>query len=179
MLKKVALAFVGLIVAAICAILCLALTKPDEFRVERSAVINAAPEKVFSVLSDFHRSPEWSAFEKLDPNVKRSFSGPESGKGARYSWVGNADAGEGYMEVTDLDPPSKLLLRLHFDKPMEGDSTVAYFLEPQDSATKMTWSMYGPNTFMSKVMQVFMNCDSMMGKFMEQGLANLKAICEK
>lgn len=179
MLKKVALALVGIFVAAIGVVLCLALTKPDEFRVERSAVINAAPDKIYAVVSDFHRSPEWSPFEKLDPNVKRSFSGPESGKGARYSWVGNADAGEGYMEVMELEPPTKLLLKLHFDKPMEGDSTVAYVLEPQDSATKMTWSMYGPNTFMGKVMQVFMNCDTMMGTFMEQGLANLKSICEK
>ena len=39
--------------------------------------------------------------------------------------------------------------------------------------------MYGPAPFISKVMQVFVSMDSMIGKDFEAGLANLKAIAEK
>lgn len=179
MLKKIALVGAGVFVAAIGIILCLALTKPDEFRVERSIVIKAPAEKIFAVVSDFHRSPEWSPWEKVDPNIKRTLSGSESGKGAKYSWVGNEEVGEGNMEITEVDAPNKVVMNLHFDKPMEGDSTVVYLLAPQDDSTKMTWTMSGPNNFMSKVMSVFMNCDEMIGKSFEEGLASLKSVCEK
>jgi hypothetical protein len=39
--------------------------------------------------------------------------------------------------------------------------------------------MHGPAPFMSKVMQVFMNLDRMIGRDFEIGLANLKRQTEK
>jgi hypothetical protein len=39
--------------------------------------------------------------------------------------------------------------------------------------------MYGPAPFTSKVMQVFLNMDRMIGKDFEIGLANLKRLTEK
>jgi hypothetical protein len=39
--------------------------------------------------------------------------------------------------------------------------------------------MYGPAPFMSKVMQVFINMDNMIGKDFETGLASLKKLTEK
>jgi hypothetical protein len=39
--------------------------------------------------------------------------------------------------------------------------------------------MRGPASFMSKLMQVFMNLDKMVGKDFEFGLANLKNLTEK
>ena len=39
--------------------------------------------------------------------------------------------------------------------------------------------MRGPSPFMSRVMQVFMNFDKMIGKDFEAGLANLKRPTEK
>jgi hypothetical protein len=52
---------------------------------------------------------------------------------------------------------------------------------PQGDATNtiVTWAMYGPAPFMSKMMQVFMNIDNMIGKDFEAGLANLKKLTEK
>ena len=179
MLKRILLIAAGALVLGIATVLCLALTKSDEFVVQRSTVISAPPEKIYAIISNFHRSNEWSPWEKLDPNMKRTISGSESGKGAKYEWSGNADAGEGSMEIIDEDPPKKVQINLHFIKPMEGDSLIVYELVPQNDSTKMTWTMSGPNTFFGKVMQVFMSCDAMIGKSFEEGLANLKAACEK
>jgi hypothetical protein len=39
--------------------------------------------------------------------------------------------------------------------------------------------MQGPSSFMSKVMQLFMNFDTMIGRDFEAGLANLKKLAEK
>jgi len=39
--------------------------------------------------------------------------------------------------------------------------------------------MRGPTPFLSKVIQVFISMDSMIGKEFETGLGNLKSIAEK
>jgi hypothetical protein len=59
-----------------------AAMRPDSFRVQRSAQIKAAPDRVFPLINDLHRFNSWNPFERKDPNLKRSYSGPESGKGS-------------------------------------------------------------------------------------------------
>ena len=175
MLKKILI----LIVVLIAIVLCLAVIKPNTFTIQRSTTINAPPDKIFVILDDFHNWQAWSPWEKRDPAMKRTLSGPSSGPGAVYEWTGNDKVGAGRMEITEATPPSKVTIKLDFIKPFEGHDTAVFTLEPVDSSTNVTWSMQGPNPFMSKVMQVFMNMDKMVGKDFEDGLSNLKAIAEK
>jgi uncharacterized protein YndB with AHSA1/START domain len=179
MIRKIALIAGAVVLLSAVVVLCIALTKPDEFRVETSTVIKAPPEKIFAVIGDLHRSPEWSPWENLDPNIKRTYKGPATGKGSVYTWSGNAEVGEGWIEVLEFDPPTKMVMNLHLVTPMEGDNTVEYVLQPQPDGTKMTWSMHGRNNLVGKIMQVFMNCEDMCGDAFQRGLANLKALCEK
>src|SRR5688500_18970273 len=86
---------------AIAAILIFAATRPDSFHVERSVSIQAPPERIFPLISDFHRWPAWSPWEKLDPAMKRTHSGAASGTGAAYAWQGNSDVGAGRMEIVE------------------------------------------------------------------------------
>jgi uncharacterized protein YndB with AHSA1/START domain len=167
------------VVAVIVAILVLAAMKPDTFRVERSATINAPPEKIFPLLNDFHNWPAWSPWEKKDPAMQRTHSGPPSGKGAAYAWDGNKAVGAGRMEIVESAPPSKLTIKLDFIKPFEGHNVAEFTLAPHGDATRVTWAMHGPAPFISKLMQVFMSMDRMIGADFEAGLANLKAVAEK
>jgi uncharacterized protein YndB with AHSA1/START domain len=164
---------------AIAAIFLLAAMKPDTFRVDRSTMIDAPPEKIFPLLNDFREWPAWSPWEKKDPAMKRTHSGAASGKGAAYAWEGNKDVGQGSMEIVESAPPSKLTIRLDFMKPFEARNIVDFTLTPEAGGTRLTWSMHGPANFMSKVMQVFMNMDRMVGNDFEAGLANLKAVAER
>ena len=111
--------------------------------------------------------------------MKRSFSGAESGKSAVYAWDGNKNVGSGRMEILDTSVPSKITIKLDFFKPFEGHNTAEFTMLPQGDATSVTWLMHGPAPFMSKVMQVFINMDNMIGKDFEIGLANLKRLTEK
>jgi hypothetical protein len=111
--------------------------------------------------------------------MKRSYSGAASGKGAIYGWDGNKNVGSGRMEILDTSVPAKIVIKLDFFKPFEGHNTAEFTMLPQGDATNVTWAMYGPAPFMSKVMQVFMNMDNMIGKDFEIGLANLKSLTEK
>jgi hypothetical protein len=70
-------------------------------------------------------------------------------------------------------------MRLDFAKPFEAHNIADFTLEPQGGTTRVTWAMEGPSPFLSKVMQVFLDMDTMIGKDFEDGLANLKAVSEK
>jgi len=178
MLKIIGIA-AAIIVVVVAGILIYAATKPNEFRVQRSLAIKASPDKIYPLIVDLHGWAAWSPYEKKDPDMKRSFSGAESGKGAVYEWNGNRNVGHGRMEITETAAPSKAVIKLDFFSPFEAHNTAEFTLAPQGDSTNVTWSMYGPNVFMGKVMQVFMNMDRMVGSDFEAGLQALKARVEK
>ena len=174
------IATIAVVIAiAIAVVLILALSKPDIFRIQRVATIKAPAESIFALINDFHRWGSWSPWESKDPAMKRTFSGAESGKGAVYAWDGNKNVGSGRMEILDTSAPSKIVIKLDFFTPFEGHNTAEFTMLPQGDATNITWVMYGPASLMSKVMQVFINLDHMIGKDFEVGLANLKRLTEK
>ncbi len=171
---------IGIIVVVLLAgVLILAATRPDSFHVERSITIKAPPDKVFAAINDFHRWSAWSPWEKLDPAMKRTFSGAESGKGAAYAWEGNSKVGEGRMEIVDALPPSKVTIKLDFVKPLEGHDTAEFTMVPNGDSTNVTWTMNGQSPYVAKLMGVFLSMDTMIGKDFEAGLANLKAVAER
>ena len=168
-----------ILAVAIAAVLILAATKPTTLRVQRSVSINAPPERIFSLISDFHQWVTWSPYEQKDPAMKRTYSGAERGRGAAYAWDGDKNVGSGRMEILDVSAPSKIVFKLDFFKPFEGHNTAEFTMLPQGDGTHVTWLMHGPANFMSRLIQVFLNLDKMIGKDFEAGLANLKTITEK
>jgi Polyketide cyclase / dehydrase and lipid transport len=168
------------LVIAIVVVLILAATKPDTFSVQRAISIQAPAAKIFPLINDFHRWTSWSPYENKDPGMKRSYSGAVEGMGAIYGWEGNKNVGSGRMEILDSSAASKIVIKLDFFTPFEGHNTAEFTMLPQgDASTNVTWKMYGPAPFMSKLMQVFINLDHMVGKDFEVGLVNLKNISEK
>ena len=174
-------AIVAVVLAiAIATVLILAATKPDTFTVQRAAVVKAPPENVFPMINDFHQWTTWSPWENKDPAMKRTYSGSPSGRGAVYAWDGNKNVGSGRMEILDASSPSKIVIKLDFLKPFEAHNTAEFTMLPQgDGATNISWVMHGPAPFISKMMQVFMNIDKMVGKDFEIGLSNLKKLTER
>jgi hypothetical protein len=131
LIKKIALAVAVLVVAT----LAYAATRPDTLHVQRAADVKAPPEEIFPLISDFHRWPSWSPYEKRDPAMKRTYSGAEHGKGAVYEWEGNSEVGQGRMEITDTSDPSRVTIKLDFIKPFEGHNVAEFALVPQGDAT--------------------------------------------
>jgi len=175
MLKIVAI----VIVVAIAGVLLFAATRPDTFQVQRTATIQAPPEKIFPLINDFNRWNAWSPWEKKDPGMKRSFGTVTAGKGAVYAWDGNKDVGQGSMEITESAAPSRLAIRLSFVRPFEAHNNVEFSLAPRGAATQVTWTMHGPVPYISKIIHMFVDIDRMVGGDFEAGLASLKAIAEK
>ena len=168
-----------LIAVTIVAILILASFKPDSFRVERSTLIQATPEKVFPHINDLRSWASWSVWERLDSQMKKTYSANTEGKGATYEWEGNKKVGHGRMTITDSVSDNKVVIQLDFIKPFEAHNMTEITLLPQNGGTLVTWAMYGPMPFISKLFGVFVSMDKMIGKDFEGGLANLKAVVEK
>ncbi len=175
MLKKIAIG-VALLIAVV---LVLATTKPDSYTVVRSTTINAPPEKIFAAINDFHSWEAWSPWAKLDPAMKTTYTGPAAGPGAAYAWEGNSDVGSGRMEITEVSAPTKVIIKLDFLTPIEGHNTTTFDLVPSGAATNVTWTMTGPSAFVTKVMNVFVSMDSMIGGDFEKGLTALKSVSER
>jgi uncharacterized protein YndB with AHSA1/START domain len=174
------LAVIAVVLAVIVAgILIYAATKPDSFTVKRSAAIKAPPERIFALIDDLHGWAAWSPYEKKDPGMKRTFGGAAMGKGAIYQWDGNKNVGSGSMEIIEATQPSKIVIKLDFLKPFEGHNTAEFTMDPVGDNTTVTWAMYGPSSYMFKLMGIFMDMDKMIGNDFAAGLANLKAVAEK
>ncbi|EMY77812.1 polyketide cyclase/dehydrase and lipid transport [Leptospira weilii serovar Ranarum str. ICFT] len=176
--KTIVLAAFGLLALFVAGVLAVASTKPNTFRYERTLSMNAQPEKVYALINDYHNWASWSPWEKLDPSMKRSYSGTASGVGTVYEWEGNSDVGKGRMEIIESNSPSKVTMKLDFLDPFEAHNMAEFTLSHKDGATHVTWAMYGPNALISKVMGLFYDMDRMIGTDFEKGLNNLKTIAE-
>jgi uncharacterized protein YndB with AHSA1/START domain len=178
MLKAIAVIAVILAIA-VAVVLALAMTKQDEIRVQRTATIRAPAEAIFPLIADFQKWRSWSPYEEKDPDMKRTYEGAASGKGAIYAWNGDKNVGSGRMEILDAATPSKVVIKLDFFTPFEGHNTAEFTMLPQGDGTRVTWLMHGPANFMSKLIQVFIDLDHMIGRDFEAGLAKLKQTVEK
>jgi uncharacterized protein YndB with AHSA1/START domain len=171
--------FVLLVLAGmLCGLLYFASRKPDEFKVERRLMMAAPPETVFAQINDLVLWQDWSPWAKKDPNAKAHFGAVTAGEGANFGWDGNNQVGKGQMTITQSVPAEKVVLRLEFEKPFKATNTAQFSLLPAAGGTEVVWSMHGPANLMSKVMDLVMNMDRMVGSDFEKGLASLKAICE-
>ena len=172
---KIILVVVVLLVGGV---LLMASTRPDALHVERAADVKAPPEKISPLINDFHSWGSWSPYEKKDPAMKRTYGAVTAGKGATYAWEGDKNVGQGSMEIVESGP-RKILIKLDFLKPFEAHNMGEFLLEPKGDSTSVTWAIYGPSPYMSKVIGTFMNIDDMIGRDFEKGLADLKAAAEK
>jgi uncharacterized protein YndB with AHSA1/START domain len=165
------------IATAIAGILIFASTKPNSFRISRSATIDAKPESIFPLVNELRAHRSWSPFDQ-EPALKRAYSGPEAGKGAVLAFDGGNKAGVGTLSITEATAPSKILMNLVMTKPFKCDNTVEFTFEPKGNETVVTWAMYGPQTFAGKLMNVFIDCNKMCERQFDTGLVNLKELAE-
>lgn len=151
----------------------------DTYTVERSVTITAPPSRAFEQIVDFHNWRNWSPWEGLDPQMERSYSGPESGAGAAYGWSGNRRAGQGRMEITEVTAPSRVMIDLVFEKPWKAHNETTFVIVPEGTGSRITWTLSGRKTLMTKVMGVFKSMDALIGPDFEKGLAQLKTTAER
>jgi uncharacterized protein YndB with AHSA1/START domain len=167
-----ALVFVALLIFIVIA------GQPDEFQVSRSVNISAPREKIFPLVNELHQWEAWNPWAKLDPHCKITYDGPPAGVGASYTWAGNAKVGAGQNTIVESRTNETVRFRLDFAKPMQTTNAAEFTFCADGGQTRVTWTMSGKTNFGGKIFGLFVNCNRMIGRDFEKGLATMKAVAE-
>ncbi|WP_420861343.1 SRPBCC family protein [Algirhabdus cladophorae] len=145
-----------------------ALALPRQVNIERTAVIDAAPEAVIKLAASNTGYQSFNPYKDLDPNLSVEMFGPISGVGSGFSFESKDGAGQQTVASVTTDQVTFDLDLGPLGQPTQAISAVAV-----DGATKVTWTMdmdLGMNPVF-RVMGLFM--DGMIGPNFELGLANI------
>lgn len=157
--------------------LLISLFLPSKVHVERSRVIEAPVDVIFNQVNNLKKWRNWSPWLSIDPNMKINYKGPESGKGASYSWVSDdKQVGNGRLSILKSVPHDTIIIEMDFME--NGKSKGSYFFQEQDKGVKVTWTMdsdMGLNPI-GRWFGLFM--DKMVGPDFENGLANLEKVAK-
>ncbi|MFT4085944.1 MAG: SRPBCC family protein [Gordonia sp. (in: high G+C Gram-positive bacteria)] len=147
-----------------------------EFAQSRSIVVDADASAIHGLIDDFRKWPQWSPWEGIDPNLKRTYSGADAGVGAQYAWQGDKQAGAGSMEITG-STPERIDVAVTFTAPFKATNKTVFTLVPQGAGTRVEWQMTGRRNLVFEVFgRLFL--DRAMSKQFDQGLADLKKAAE-
>jgi len=154
-----------------------AYLQPRIVHVERAVLVDRPPDAVFPLVNSLHRFNEWSPWQAYDPQMRMTYSGPESGVGARMEWSGNSKVGHGSQEITASDKDARVVSTIDFGE--QGPAEAAFKLTPVAGQTQVSWSLeidMGNNPI-GRYMGLLM--DRNVGPDYERGLEQLKALAEK
>ena len=170
--------FILLMLVLVLAAIGIGYELPDTSHVERTVVIKASPQTVFPYVNNPRKFNEWSPWARKDPNMKTTYSGPESGVGAIFTWHStDPDVGSGRSLITLSKPPHRVATRLDFGT--RGTATAYFDIEPAGNGSRVTWgfdTQFGNNL----IMRYFgLLMDRWVGGDYQQGLRNLKTIVEQ
>ena len=166
-----------ILLALVAILVILGLMGPNDFRVERSAMIKAPVEVVYANVSSLGGMDKWGPWKEMEHNMTATLSGSPDGQvGAISHW--KSDESEGEQELAELVPNKSVKTKLRFISPWEANNEASFNLEALGDSTKVTWGIQGQNNFIGKIMSVFMDMDKMVGPMFEKGLANLKGLAE-
>ncbi len=177
-MKKAILIILGLFILVVGVLAIVIATRPDDYTISRSASFAGPPERVFEQVNDFRKWKAWSPWAKLDPEMKETYSGQESGTGSTYTWAGNNEVGEGRMTIIDSRPYEAVKIDLEFLKPFSSKTLTEFSMKPDSGKTNVTWTMSGKHDMVSKAFGLFIDMDNMVGTDFEKGLAQMKTIVE-
>lgn len=161
-------------------LLIVALFVDKEYHVERSVVINKPSTEVFDYAKFIKNQDEYSVWNKMDPNMKKTYSGTDGEVGFVYAWDSkNEDVGAGEQEITAITEGKRIDCELRFKRPFESVST-AYMEVTAKNANSSTveWGFDGYTPYPFNLFCLFMDMDGMIGKDLQDGLNNMKTKVE-
>lgn len=147
------------------------------FTVQRSLLVGAPPERVYAFVADPRGWSQWSAWNRRDPAMAITYTGPASGTSAAWSWQSKSE-GNGTMTFTSVEPGRRVAFDLKLDD-LNTTSRGELRFEPVGSGTRVTWTIDGDAGANPLYRWFALFADTLMGPDFESGLANLKAVAEK
>lgn len=176
-IKKIILGLLSIVILA----LVVALFLPKRYHVEREVTIKKPIDSVFNYVKYLKNQNNFSVWARLDPAMKKTFSGTDGTVGAISGWDStNKNVGKGEQEIKIIIPNERIEYELRFKTPMESTAKANITtVEITPSQTEVKWAFDGSSPYPMNLMLAFMNIDQMLGEQLETGLQNLKIILEE
>jgi len=165
------------LVVLIVLLIIVAFFLPKNVHVERTVASKASPEAVYGYLNNLKTYDEWMPWNKIDPNMKKTWGDKSEGTGAWYSWTSdNSSVGKGKLTITESQPANSVKTSLDFEG--QGTSMGGWNITPDGAGSKVTWymDMNMGNNPMARWAGLFM--DKMIGPQFESGLNEVSKLAE-
>jgi hypothetical protein len=168
--------FVYIFLGLVATLLIIAAFMPKTFNVEKTIVIKKHVVTVMDRVKDLNYYSKWNPWQQSDPTTKSEITGTPGIPGHKYSWQGKK-VGVGSLTLKSLDM-SHLHFLLEFVKPWKSKAKDNWMFEPwADMDTKVHWQNSGELPWpIARLMGPMLQ--KSLSKQFEQGLENLKAMCE-
>ncbi|MBL8297192.1 MAG: SRPBCC family protein [Rhodanobacteraceae bacterium] len=175
-----------LLLVLITLLVALAFALPDHARVERSITVARPASQIYLLLNHVRRFKDWSPWHQRDPATIYTYSGPDSGVGAKLTWKSaHRDVGEGSQMLVAATPDQTVSFELDFGP--RGMATARFDIAALNGETRVTWSfdtklpLHFDESFgwgvAGRYLGLFM--DRLVGADFERGLSNLKQLAEQ
>jgi hypothetical protein len=142
---------------------------PKTIHIERSAVVSAAPNIVFSALSSPTSFHQFNPFKDVNPDLQGVISGPPAGIGAQYTWSSSGGNGSQTIVSMKQDAEIKMQLELGF----RGRPTQTFLISPVAGGSKVTWVQDGDLGYNPVARFIGTTLDGKLGPVYENGLQKL------
>ncbi|MFM1931482.1 MAG: hypothetical protein RL226_785 [Bacteroidota bacterium] len=170
---KILFSIIGILLI-IYLIMCAIGPKKMEFSLSKE--MNASPAVVYKEVANFRNWEAWNPWAAMDSTTQNTYSGAESGLGARMDWTGEK-IGTGTQEIVEVTQNEFIKIKLNFGD-FPGDNYANWIFEATEGGTNVTWTLDGAETpFMFRGMLLLMGVDALQKDY-ETGLTSLKAIVE-
>lgn len=169
----------GLLIV-IALLLIIAIFVEKEYTVQREVIINKPKTEVFDYIKFLKNQDNYSKWNKLDNNMKKTYKGTDAQVGFTYRWEGNEDVGVGEQEILAIHEGKQIDFDLRFIEPIKSHSKASMGTESiSENETKVFWRIDGKMNYPFNLFLLTMNADEMIGGDLEEGLKNLKNVLEK
>lgn len=171
-----------IVIAILIAIpLVVALFVKKDYAVERDIVINKPVQDVFGYIKYLKNQDNYSKWNTVDPNMKKSFKGEDGQVGFVAAWESSDDnVGTGEQEIVSITENQRIETKLRFIEPFESEDDAYMTTTAIDSlSTRVTWGFSGRFPYPMNLMQLTMDMDEAVGSDLAVGLENLKKLMER
>lgn len=173
---------IGLIILIIIIILFIAL--PTEIKVEKDIVINQKIDIVFQRVNILNEWENWSPWQKLDADIKNSYSGPESGVGAENSFISeNQDVGVGKQRILVSNENQNISVGIFLEgMSSENEPTLVTnfnFQKISETHTKVFWKVSDTVSKFSFYRLIIPFINITLDEMFKNGLEDLKKYSEE
>jgi effector-binding domain-containing protein/uncharacterized protein YndB with AHSA1/START domain len=143
--------------------------------VVKSIQIDADPQKVFELVSDFDTWTTWSPWLCAEPTAKVTVTDDSNSVGSIYAWEGEV-TGAGEIEHNRLEPGQLVDMELRFLKPWKSTASTRFEIQPSGEGTRLNWTMDSSLPWFLFWMRSMM--EGFIGMDYDRGLKMIKELIE-